>query len=477
MSDLQPSSRRSFLKGAGLVGAASLFTAKAGHAVSPQKPSHLGSAKNLIFLVADGMGNGTLSLANHWKLRNERAPLNWMDLYQRDGLTFSMQDTASASSPVTDSAAAGSAWGSGQRVNNKSINVSVDGQQLTPIWTYAKQAGKRTGLVTTCRVTHATPAAFSTTVPHRDAEDTIALQYLEREIDVILGGGRMHFDRVGMPGKLPGQMLPDVQILPDFSAKGYALAWDRTSLASAKGNDRLLGLFSDDHVPYAIDRTYDPKLRGVPSLVEMFEAALNHLSASKDGFVLQVEGGRVDHAGHVNDPAAILHEMLDFDACIPLAMKFMEANPDTLVIVTTDHGTGGCQLNGEGQAYADSGPALERINSFRGSLETLEKQCKATGRFNRFAFQRITGIQVTSEQVDLIQDAIDQQVPYLAGVMADVVSDQLGLKTAVGWTSHNHTSEHVPLLAFGPGSEVIPPLIQNNHLFNYMTQALGLKTV
>ncbi len=459
------------------MGAASLLSTKAVDAVSPQKPSHLGSAKNLIFLVADGMGTGTLSLANHWKLRNQQAALSWMDLYGREGLTTSMQDTASASSPVTDSAAAGSAWGCGHRVNNKSINVGVDGQERTPIWIYAKQAGKRTGVVTTCRVTHATPAAFCANVAYRDSEDVIAQQYLEREIDVILGGGKMHFDRVAMPGKLPGERVPAVDLLSDYTAKGYRFVADKSALENARGEGRLLGLFAEGHIPYAIDREYDPQLSQVPSLVEMFEAALHALSASEDGFVLQVEGGRVDHAGHVNDPAAILHEMLDFDACIPVAMSFLESNPDTLVIVTTDHGTGGCQLNGEGPAYADSGPALDRINAFRGSLEALEKQCILTGRFSRFAFQRITGIQVTKDQADLIQAAVDAKAPYLAGVMADAVKDQLGLKTAVGWTSHNHTSEHVPLLAFGPGSQVIPPLIQNNQLFHYMTQALGLKTV
>ena len=108
MSDLSSSSRRSFLKGAGLVGAASLLSANHAAALSPKQLKQAGSAKNLIFLVADGMGTGTLSLANHWKLRNKKTPLNWMQLYERQGLILSMQDTASASSPVTDSAAAAS---------------------------------------------------------------------------------------------------------------------------------------------------------------------------------------------------------------------------------------------------------------------------------------------------------------------------------------------------------------------------------
>ena len=83
----------------------------------------------------------------------------------------------------------------------------------------------------------------------------------------------------------------------------------------------------------------------------MFSAALNQLNGMKEGFVLQVEGGRVDHAGHGNDAGGILHEFLEFDACIPIALEFIESHPDTMLVVTTDHGTGGCQLDGAGSAY------------------------------------------------------------------------------------------------------------------------------
>jgi len=114
----------------------------------------------------------------------------------------------------------------------------------------------------------------------------------------------------------------------------------------------------------------------------MFKSALSNLENSKQGFVLQVEGGRVDHAGHANDPGAILHELLEFDECIPVALEFIDKHPDTMLIMTTDHGTGGCQLDGSGARYKDSGPALDRINQFRYSFEWLEKRFRATGKFN-----------------------------------------------------------------------------------------------
>ncbi len=470
-------SRRQFLKGASLAGAATALTACSSLAkpnVTPATPANPKKAKNLIFLVVDGMCLGTLGLAHHWSLRNRKQPLNWMQLYGRDGLTRVMQDTASASSPVTDSAAAASAWGCGERVNNGSVNYSTAGQARTPLLSYAKAAGKATGLVTTCTVTHATPAGFSANVTSRGMEKEIAQQYLSREIDVILGGGLSKFNYKA--SIVDGVAQPAVDLRPAFAAKGYQVVNDRKSLAAAKGHSKLLGLFSGGHVPYAIDRGSDPKLKKVPSLPEMFQAALESLSAAQDGFALQVEGGRVDHAGHANDAAAILHEQLEFDDCIPIALDFMNANPDTLLIITTDHGTGGCQLNGKGAAYVESGPALDSINTFTNSFEWLQNRFKKTGQYSSEDFQAAMGFVPTDAQAAQIQKAIDEKVKYLSSFMTGLVEDQLWDRTAVGWTSTNHTSECVELFAFGPGASEIPSFIENYQLFGHMTRALGLKT-
>lgn len=468
---LKHPSRRQFLKGAGLVGAASALTG-CSTVAKPNKPSKSTKAKNMIFLVVDGMCMGTVGLAHHWNLRNRGAPLNWMQLYGRDGLTRAMQDTASASSPVTDSAAAASAWGCGERVNNGSINYSVSGQAKTPIFSRAKAAGKATGLVTTCRVTHATPAGFTANVERRNMENEIASQYLDLEIDVILGGGSRHFQYNAAP--VDGVAQGRVDLLSAFKAKGYQVVQNRKALAAASGPSKLLGLFSKSHVPYTIDRKNDASLEKVPSLPEMFSAALKHLNQAKDGFVLQVEGGRVDHAGHANDPAAILHELLEFDDCIPIALDFIKANPDTLLVITTDHGTGGCQLNGKGPAYAESGPALDSINQFKHSFEWIQDRVQGPGAFSSEVFKEATGIQLSDTQTAKIQEAIDGGVKYLSSAMTAVVKDDLWESTAVGWTSNNHTSECVELFAFGPGSTEVPPFIKNYQMFDVMTKALRI---
>lgn len=438
---------------------------------SPEAKS-FGPAKNLIFLVADGLCHGTLGLAHHWKLRHEDAPLHWMQLFERADMQRAYQDTASASSPVTDSAAAASAWGSGQRVNNGAINMDASAQPLKPIFSYAREAGKATGLVSTCRITHATSAGFSANSTDRNDEDGIARQYLEREIDVLLGGGSRHFEQTQADGSV-------LDLRPRFQDKGYDLVSDAAGLALVSRRSShapLLGLFAKSHIPYAIDRRHDRSLQGVPGLGDMFRAALARLDGMKaNGFVLQVEGGRIDHAGHANDPAAILHDFLEFDECIPIALEYIASHPDTLLIVTTDHGTGGCQLDGAGPAYAESGPALDRINQLKHSFEWLQARFRASGQFDPLAVQTALGIKPTEAQAAIVQAALDAEVQYLSTALTEAFGGQLQEMTAVGWSSDKHTSECVDLFAFGPGARTLPPFIQNNQVFGLMMDALGLR--
>lgn len=460
-------SRRKFLKGAGVAGlAGAMLPGSAGAAAKLKKHN----AKNMIFLVVDGMCNGTLGLAHHWSIRNTSGHLNWMQLLKRPDIRRCVQDTASNSSPVTDSAAAASAWGSGQRVNNGALNTDPAGKALTPIYTRAKQAGKRTGLVSTCRISHATPAGFAANVPSRDQENVIISQYLSRQVDILLGGGAKHF--VGKNKEAGGNL----DYFKQFEASGYRVARDLESLNQLPANGKpILGIFSDSHIPYAIDRKNDKTLAGVPALTEMFSTALKHLDGSEEGFLLQVEAGRVDHAGHANDPAAILHELLEFDACIPIALDYVEKNPDTLLVVTTDHGTGGCQLDGLGSRYVKSGPALDHMNQFKYSFDWLEKRFRASKQFSAETFELATGITPTEAQAAAMQAALtDSNISYLTSKMARVFADELTATTAVGWTSNNHTSECVDLLALGPGAEKVHGFINNNELFGIMTDALRI---
>jgi alkaline phosphatase len=181
MGDPKRFTRRGFLQSASVAGLAT-----SGLAIGLRaKPSDLkagrAKARNLIFLVADGMCHGTLACAQHWSKLTTDRDCEWMQLY-RDGLARrALMETRSQSSLVTDSAAASSSWGGGERVPNGRINVNANGEVVTPLYTFGKQAGKQLGLVTTATITHATPAGFAANQLSRNRQDAIAVQYLERE--------------------------------------------------------------------------------------------------------------------------------------------------------------------------------------------------------------------------------------------------------------------------------------------------------
>ena len=217
-------SRRNFLK---TVAGVSVLTPFSTSFAEPLLDSHktIKKAKNLIFLVVDGMGRGTLSLANNFSNRHFNAPLNWVQLLNHKYVYSSLQDTASFDSYVTDSAAAASAWGCGVRVPNGRINVDAEGRSIEPIFSRAKSKGKAVGLVTTTSITHATPAGFAANAESRYDQETIAQQYLEREIDLLLGGGAQYFkdENKALLKRFEDKGYSVVQVLDDLIFNKIAL--------------------------------------------------------------------------------------------------------------------------------------------------------------------------------------------------------------------------------------------------------------
>ena len=150
-------------------------------------------AKNIIVVVSDGMSIGTLNMADIYLNRKTGKGSNWIQLYKDNKVKRAVMDMASASSIVTDSAAASSSWGSGFRVKNGSLNVGVSGEEYLPIWQKFKKAGKMAGCVTTVPITHATPAGFCVASKSRNSQDAIAEMYLDLKFDVMMGGGNNYF--------------------------------------------------------------------------------------------------------------------------------------------------------------------------------------------------------------------------------------------------------------------------------------------
>ncbi len=275
--------------------------------------------RNVILMIGDGNGVGHLNAT--------RISLGPGDILYVD--TFPLMDfveTYSQNNPVTDSAAAGTALACGLKTWNGIVAMTSSGMPLLTILEWAESQNKSTGLVTTTRLTHATPACFAAHVLSRSQEANIAAQMLtEHEIEVLLGGGRTQL----------------ASLLDDAVAAGYTLIENRSQLLGSGDAAKLLGVFSDDHMSYDVDR--NPLLE--PSLAEMTNITLQSLVRDVDGFFLMVEGGRIDHAAHNNDIDNVIGDGLAFNEAVGVALEFAEQDGETLLIVVADHETGGLIVN------------------------------------------------------------------------------------------------------------------------------------
>lgn len=234
---------------------------------------------------------------------------------------------------VTDSAAAASAWATGRRAYDGAISVDLDGDPLPPLGVEAKESGRATGLVTTAEVTDATPAAFFSNAVSREDENDILRQYLDGPgPDVILGGGA---NRWQAGNGSSGDFVALAQ------EQGYEYVTDAEELEAADG-DRLLGLFAEEAM-HGIDGPDDEYEPAVP-LADMTAKALDVLSRDEDGFFLLVEEEGIDGASHDANGTAMLDAMRGLDAAVEVAREYVADHPDTLLIVTGDHETGGLAI-------------------------------------------------------------------------------------------------------------------------------------
>lgn len=435
--------------------------------------------RNVIFMVADGMSAGVPSMAESFSRQVRSRGTQWYELQQHAQTTRGYFETHSLNSLVTDSSAASTAWGSGSRVFNGAVNMLPDGTPLTPLAALLKTAGRRVGLVTTTTITHATPAGFAAVDKSRGSEAAIAKQYLDA-VDVLMGGGIEFFSADRRKDKQ--------DLIKDFQSKGYVY-WDHRSHISAAGPPaKILGLFGAGHLPYTIDRNHQDEIATkVPTLAEMTRAALSSLSDAPNGFLLQVEGGRVDHAAHANDAAALLWEQLSFDDAVAVVREFAANHPDTLVVVTTDHGNANPGLRGMGKSYADTDKCFERLAGVSASVGTIQGKLKraaldsgASRDTARDVIRATCGIDLSETEADVVVAVMKEaKLPYEANHQLanphGMLGQVLGNHTGVGFIGTNHTEDLAPVLAFGAGHEAFSGLRRNTDAFNRITAAFGIE--
>ena len=333
-----------------------------------------GTAKNVIMFLGDGMGDSEITIARNYAVG--AAGRLTMDSLPLTGAytTYAVKKgTLSVPDYVTDSAASGTGWATGRKTYNNAVSVDpVNKKPLRTVLESAQKAGYKTGNVTTSELTDATPAVLDSHVSARACQGptdmaqcpsetkqagglgSIAEQTIDHNVDVLLGGGKARFDQVMTGGPYAGQSVTAQAIAQD-----YNVVTDQAGLTAVQPGKKVLGLFTPGNMdlewtgplaaPYpgpaatACTQSNPARPAGQPHLSDMTAKAIELLSTKvkgdkRKGFYLQVEGASIDKQDHAANPCGQIGETVEFDRSIKVALEWVKKNPDTLIVVTGDHG-------------------------------------------------------------------------------------------------------------------------------------------
>jgi alkaline phosphatase len=462
-----------FAAGTMLPAEAEAFAARSGEE-RPGVP--VGRARNVIFCAYDGLTYEDIATTRFFLRRHHPGRGLLLERLLSDGSSGCML-THSLDSIVTDSSAASAAWSTGRKIANGAVSLYPDGTELTTILELARAQGRAVGVVTTTRLTHATPACWLAKTAERDAESEIALQYLSFLPEVLLGGGSRHFDaRTRQDGR---------DLFADFATAGYEVLLTRADLAGSSGS-RLLGTFAGNHLPHEVDRRF----QGVsaPSLAELSRKALEVLSGNPGGFILLVEAGRIDHANHASDPGGMLWDVIAADEALAVLMDFVRDDADTLLIVASDHATGGGGVYGSGPGYRLTDAAFDRILYHRASYERIIARLGRNSAPEQIAatIGELLGIRLSPGGLELTAEVLARsartghphahtQHPTNSLHWALTVGQEASTTPLnVNYGTSQHTAALVPVAVHGAGTGTRGlGVVDNTELFAWMLHALG----
>ncbi|KAF4591468.1 repressible alkaline phosphatase precursor [Ophiocordyceps camponoti-floridani] len=461
------------------------------HNQQTSSPSSPGSDKrNLVFMVSDGMGPASLSLTRSYRQLVDKLPHD--DVLVLDKHLVGSSRTRSSNSLVTDSAAGATAFSCGMKSYNGAISMLPDLKPCGSVLEAAKKAGYMTGLVVTTDITDATPACFASHVRLRGMQDEIALQEigqgpLGRSVDLMLGGGRCHF----LPNTTSGSCRGDDVDVVALAQKehGWTYISDRHGFDSLEPVEKvklpLLGLFASTDVPFEMDRQ---RMSNVyPSLSEMARTALRILQAatanSDKGFFLMIEGSRIDHAGHINDAAAQVREVVEYDKTYGQVQSFLDQSKTKgVVVATSDHETGGLSLalqeaghlpvynwfphvlaNASRSSENLAAELMSHLSSHTGSAQSRDD---LKSWINKQLIVPGLGIaDATDAELSLLADDPESSTALLAAMIS--------LRAHVGWSTHGHSAVDVNVYASsGPETDPVRGNIENTEVGSFLARFL-----
>lgn len=438
----------------------------------------------IFYMIGDGMGNGpVLSAQTYLRLAEGKGrQLNMLSLP-----VSSQATTWSADTPVTDSAAAGTALATGCKTNNGMLGVTPDSIPVTSIATKLHDAGYGVALVTTVAPDDATPAAFYAHVPNRKMYYEIGCYAAESGFEFLAGAS--------LRGAVDKQTGRPTGLIDYLGRHGVAIANGMTALDSIDSKRIILlepAPFNDSNVGYTID-----SIPGMLTLQQMTDAAISHLNrVSPDRFFMMIEGGNIDHSLHSNDAMTAIAETLEFDSAVRMALDFYESHPDeTLIVITADHDTGGMSVGNNHTGY-NAYPSLltgQRISKDRFSM-LCESMLKSRRIWTWEDMQELlkeklglySAVTVSDEEDNMLREVFERvfvrreqhaQNTLYARIneFAARAVDLLNEKAGFGWTSLHHTGNPVPVFAIGAGSELFGTWNDNTDLPAKILRAAGLE--
>lgn len=451
-----------------------------------------GRAKNVVLFVGDGMGVSTVTAARilEGQLRGESGEENRLAF---EALPYlALAKTYNTNQQVPDSAGTMSAMVTGVKTKARVISLddgvvvgdaaSAAGARIPTLCEQAKERGMATGVVTTTRVTHATPIACFSHAPERGWESDAQLPLhagdfpdLARQLldvasgdgpEVILGGGAAMFRGPAQGGgRRDGRDLIGEWLA---ARPGALFVASRQALLDADVSSApLLGLFADSHLAFEADRAATRE----PSLSEMTTAAIERLLRHERGFVLIVEGGRIDHAHHLTNAQRALRDAIEFSNAVQVALDRLP-RAETLVVVTADHGhvftiagypTRGNDILGQVVSNRPDGtPAANPSQDLEGAPYPTLGYTNGPGG---------GGVGAASATRRAIRADLETGSPAQAGLP----SDHLDFRqpTAIPLAIETHSGEDVPIYAGGPGAALFHGVQEQHYVYHAIVEALG----
>ncbi len=428
-----------------------------------------GQPKYVFYIIGDGMGAPQRQVAQDFLRAKTNNPSKELLMNSFD--VAGLNTTYSANSLITDSAAAGTALACGVKTNSGVIGMDIKGRAVKSLITAAGEHGMATGVITTTRLTHATPASFVAHNISRNNPNEIAEDLLVSNVDFFAGGGIRHFIPKSMRienGDAKGKTIKSKRkdernLIKEFEEKGYATfigmkgAIDFSKQNFSKlDSDKVFASFTYSHMPYELERInqYDK----VPSLAEMTRAGIDFLKKDEDGFFIMIEGGRIDHAAHLNDPPAMIYDTIALDNAVQEAYEFYNQHPEeTLIVVLADHETGGLGLGMDSMGYKLNLEAL-----FDAKISVEDTLLYGSGKYNGDKAAYLSLIEnklgltnLTEQESAKLQKAMEEADAgktvgyYKYDPPSLAVAHILSNRANISWTSTIHSASMVPLSAIG----------------------------